>query len=152
MTASVRSMRIADIPEVVRIDQMSFSLPWPEHSYQYEVRHNKAARCFVAEASDKRVVAMIVSWIIVDELHIATLATHEEHRREGIGSRLLVEALRDASTLGAKRVLLEVREGNGAAMAMYQKFGFQATGRRPNYYRDNGEDAILMTLESLEAA
>jgi ribosomal-protein-alanine N-acetyltransferase len=150
MTVSVRSMTLDDMPEVVRIDQMSFSLPWPENSYRYEVRDNKAARCFVAEASDKQVVAMIVSWMIVDELHIATLATDGEHRREGIGSRLLVEALRDARALGAKRVFLEVRESNFAAKAMYQKFGFETTSRRPNYYRDNGEDAILMTLASLE--
>jgi ribosomal-protein-alanine N-acetyltransferase len=145
-------MRLDDIPEVVRIDQMSFSLPWPEQSYRYEVRENKAARCFVAEATDQRIVAMIVSWMIVDELHVATLATHEEHRREHIASLLLAEALRDARGLGAKRVFLEVRESNAAALEMYQKFGFEAAGRRPNYYRDNGEDAILMTLESLEAA
>jgi ribosomal-protein-alanine N-acetyltransferase len=145
-------MRLDDIPQVIRIDQMSFSLPWPEHSYRYEVRDNKAARCFVAEENDSQVVAMIVSWVIVDELHIATLATQIEHRRKGIGSQLLVEALRDARALGAKRGFLEVRESNIAAKAMYLKYGFQATGLRPKYYRDNGEDAILMTLESLEAA
>ena len=50
-----------------------------------------------------------------------------------------------------RRAFLEVRAGNDAAQAMYKKFGFEVTGIRPKYYRDNDEDAILMTLEPLEA-
>ena len=94
---------------------------------------------------------MIVSWKIVDELHIATLATDQSQRRQGIASILLRHALESARSDGACRAFLEVRESNAPAQAMYEKFGFRATGRRPRYYRDNGEDAILMTLESLEA-
>jgi len=152
MSVTVRKMEPGDIPAVVTIDQTSFSLPWPESSYRYEVHDNKAARCFVAEDNNHKIVAMIVSWMIVDELHIATFATHLNFRRKGIGSRLLREALDDARAAGARRAFLEVREGNLAAQEMYQKFGFKVTGRRPRYYRDNDEDAILMTLEPLEAA
>ena len=145
-------MESVDIPAVVAIDQGAFSLPWPESSYRHEVHDNTAARCFVVEDDDHEVVAMIVSWIIVDELHIATFATHLEHRRKGIGSQLLTVALADARAGGARRAFLEVREGNLAAQEMYRKFGFIVTGRRPKYYRDNGEDAILMTLSPLEPA
>jgi [ribosomal protein S18]-alanine N-acetyltransferase len=95
------------------------------------------------------VSAMIVSWLIIDELHIATFAAHRDFRRQGIGSRLLVAALADGRRLGAKRAILEVRETNLEAQAMYRKFGFEVTGRRPGYYRDNGETALLMTLEQL---
>jgi len=95
---------------------------------------------------------MIVSWMILDELHIATFATHGEHRRRGIGRLLLKSALDEARVDGARRAFLEVRESNSAAQAMYEGFGFKITGRRPRYYRDNDEDAILMTLEPLEAA
>jgi ribosomal-protein-alanine N-acetyltransferase len=153
MTITVRKMQPGDIPAVVQIDRTAFSLPWPESSYRYEVQSNRAARCFVAEnESDHEIVAMIVSWMIVDELHIATIATHIDHRRMGIGSKLLEEALHDACSLGARRAFLEVRESNAAAQEMYQKFGFKVTGRRPGYYRDNNEDAMLMTLEPLEAS
>ena len=152
MTVRIRRMEPSDIPAVVKIDQTSFSLPWPENSYRYEVQDNKAARCFVAEEGEREIVAMIVSWMIVDELHIATFATGPDHRRKGIGSRLLGEALEDARKAGARRAFLEVRESNLAAQEMYGKFGFIVTGRRPKYYRDNGEDAILMALEPLEAA
>lgn len=151
MNVIIRKMTIQDVPVVAQIDRMSFSLPWPEHSFHYEVSDNRVARCFVAETEDKRLTAMIVSWIVVDELHIATIATHPDFRRQGIGERILTAALKDASAAGVRRAFLEVRASNEAAQAMYRKFGFEITGRRVKYYKDNGEDAILMTLEPLEA-
>jgi ribosomal-protein-alanine N-acetyltransferase len=150
MTITIRKMTISDVPAVVEIDQMSFSLPWPANSFRYEVSDNRAARCLVAETEDNRIAAMIVSWILVDEMHIATFATHRDFRRHGIGSALLNAALNEARLAGAQRAFLEVRTGNGLAQEMYKKFGFEVTGQRKAYYRDNGEDAILMTLEQME--
>ena len=150
MKTTIRNMTLEDVPGVAQIDRMSFSLPWPEPSFHYEVADNRNARCFVAETEDKRLAAMIVSWIIIDELHIATIATHPEFRRQGIGARILSAALEEGSEAGVKRAFLEVRTSNEAAQSMYRKFGFEATGRRLRYYKDNGEDAILMTLESLD--
>ena len=150
MKVVIRKMMMQDVPAVSLIDRMSFSLPWPEHSFQYEVSENRVARCFVAETEDKRIAAMIVSWIIVDEMHIATIATHPDFRQQGIGARILREALLDGRDVGAHLAFLEVRAGNAVAQYMYRKFGFTVTGKRPRYYRDNGEDAILMTLEPLE--
>ena len=150
MTVVIRRMTSADVPAVSQIDHMSFSLPWPEHSFQYEVAENRVSRCWVAEAEDKRIAAMIVSWLIVDEMHIATIATHPDFRRQGIGRTILRQALLDAKQSGARLAFLEVRATNTAAQTMYTKFGFRVTGKRPRYYRDNGEDAVLMTLEPLE--
>ncbi len=150
MKVTIRNMTVQDVPGVAQIDQLSFTLPWPEHSFHYEVADNRVARCFVAETDDKRLAAMIVSWMIVDELHIATIATHPDFRRQGIGTEILTVALKDASAAGVRRAFLEVRASNEAAQTMYRKFGFDVTGRRPKYYKDNGEDAILMTLEPLE--
>lgn len=150
MNLTIRKMTAADVPAVSRIDRLSFSLPWPEHSFQYEVSENRVSRCFVAETENRQIAAMIVSWIIVDEMHIATIATHPDYRRKGVGERLLREAIADGIKAGARMAFLEVRESNEAAQTMYRKLGFASTGRRPRYYRDNGEDAILMTLEPLE--
>jgi [ribosomal protein S18]-alanine N-acetyltransferase len=151
MNVIIRKMTVQDVPAVAQIDQLSFSLPWPEHSFHYEVSDNRVARCFVAEAEDKRLAAMIVSWIVIDELHIATIATHPEFRRQGIGTLILKYALKDAAASEVRRAFLEVRASNEAALDMYRKFGFEISGRRTKYYKDNGEDAILMTLETLEA-
>jgi len=148
MKLTIRKMTVEDVPAVVDLDQKSFSLPWPERSFRFELTDNPASRCWVAEL-DGTVVGMIVVWLIVDEAHVATLATHPDFRRQGIGRRLLAQALRHLIEEGAQSSFLEVRESNIAAQEMYHKFGYEATGRRRRYYRDNDEDAILMNLESL---
>jgi ribosomal-protein-alanine N-acetyltransferase len=151
MSLVVRKMTVEDVPAAHAIDVSSFTLPWPERSFRFEVTDNPAARCWVAEM-DGQVVGMLVLWMIVDEAHIASLATHTEFRRRGIAKQLLVEALDNAYSEGARTAFLEVRASNEAARRMYQKFGFEEVGRRERYYKDNNEDAILMTLKRLPLA
>lgn len=139
---------MADLEQVVAIDQVSFSLPWPARSFQYELTDNFTSRCWIAEMNG-RVAAMIVGWLIVDELHVATIATHPEYRGRGIGKKLLVHALCVARDEGAIRSFLEVRETNAVAIKMYRDLGFVEDGRRKEYYKDNNEDAILMSLNDL---
>jgi ribosomal-protein-alanine N-acetyltransferase len=148
MNLLIRKMMLEDIPAVVELDRISFSLPWPERSFRFEIADNPAARCWVVEV-DGRVVGMLVGWMLVDEIHIATIATHPDFRRQGIGRKLLSHALRRAMEEGAQSSFLEVRESNLAAQEMYRQFGYEPTGRRKRYYKDNDEDAILMNLESL---
>lgn len=148
MSLIVRRMTVEDVPAAHELDQLSFTLPWPERSLRFEVSDNPAARCWVAEL-DERLVGILVLWMIIDEAHIATLATHPEFKRQGIAKQLLVTALEHAYQEGALSALLEVRAGNKAAQAMYLKFGFEVVGRRERYYKDNNEDAILMTLKRL---
>jgi len=148
MSLTIRRMTVEDVPAAHEIDVSSFTLPWPERSLRFEVTDNPAARCWAAEL-DGRLVGMLVLWMIVDEAHIATVATHPGYRRQGIASQLLVEALKSAHTEGARSALLEVRAGNQAAQEMYRKFGFEVVGRRKRYYKDNYEDAVLMALPRL---
>jgi ribosomal-protein-alanine N-acetyltransferase len=149
MIPLIRRMTVEDVPAIHTIDVLSFSLPWPERSLHFEVTDNPAARAWVVELGGQ-VVGMMVLWQIIDEAHIATLAIHPDYRERGLAKQLLVHALRAAYLEGGRTALLEVREGNQAAQAMYQKFGFEVVGRRKRYYKDNGEDAILMKLRELE--
>ena len=151
MSLVVRRMTVEDVPAAHEIDILSFTLPWPERSLRFEVTDNLAARCWVAQI-DRRMAGMLVLWMIIDEAHIATVATHPDFRRQGIARALLVEALNAAYAEGAKSALLEVRAGNEAALKIYGMFGFEAVGRRERYYKDNFEDAILMTLNPLPVA
>lgn len=148
MNLFIRKMILADLEQVVAIDQVSFSLPWPARSFQFELTDNVASRSWVAEL-DGRIVGMIVLWLIVDEAHIATIATHPDFRQQGIGKKLLIHALGTMKAEGAQRAFLEVRAANTLAQEMYRKFGFVVDGRRPRYYKDNNEDAILMSLNKL---
>lgn len=148
MNLLIRKMTLEDIPAVIQLDHVSFSLPWPERSFRFEVTDNPASRCWVAEI-DRRIAGMVVAWLFVNEVHIATIATHPDFRRLGIGSRLLSHTLLQALEEGARSSFLEVRESNLAAQELYRKFGYEEAGRRRRYYRDNDEDAILMSLEPL---
>ncbi len=143
---------MADIETVIEIDRLSFSLPWSTRAYRLELTENPAAHLYVAvikKHTNEYILGYIGFWYIVDEAHISTLAVHPSERRTGIGEGLLTHAMEDAESIGAEVVTLEVRSSNQPAILLYQKFGFEVVGRRPRYYQDNGEDAILMTLSDL---
>jgi ribosomal-protein-alanine N-acetyltransferase len=149
MSFEIRRMKLEDVKAVAELDRLAFSLPWPERSFHFEVTSNPASRCWVAE-SRGQIVGVIVAWLLVDEVHIATIATHPDFRRQGIAQALLTHVLKTGAEEGAVSSFLEVRASNFAAQAMYRKFGYEASGRRLRYYKDNDEDAILMTLENLK--
>jgi ribosomal-protein-alanine N-acetyltransferase len=152
----IRSMCLDDLEQVQAIDQLSFSLPWPASAFRYELLENPRSLLWVAEVNgqgeQRIIVGAIVVWLILDEAHIATLAVHPDYRGRGIGQSLLVTALQGSALGGAQMATLEVRANNSAAQALYQHFGFDVVGRRLQYYRDNNEDAILMTLNQLDEA
>ncbi len=149
-----RPMTLDDVEEVHQLDLLSFSLPWPERSYRYEVTQNPNAVTLVAEANGAEgrpvIAGMVVTWLIVDEVHIGTIAVHPDFRRQGIGRQLVVRILLACIPMGAKTAFLEVRRGNLAAQALYQQLGFTVVGERRRYYHDNNEDALLMTLNHID--
>lgn len=149
-----RPMRKDDIDSVMDIDRLSFSLPWPKSAYLHDLNNNSKALLRIAEDITKidqpRIVGMIDVWFIIDEAHIATLAVHPDYRGCGIATRLIDLALVEALQFGATSAMLEVRASNHAAQALYKQFGFKTVYRRPRYYIDNKEDALLMNLENLD--
>lgn len=148
----IREMTLDDLPVVLQIDRLSFPLPWPERSYRFELTRNPAAHLLVAELDVVRppfLIGFAGCWLIADEIHISTLAVHPDHRRQGIGEKLLMAVLKWALGMGAEIATLEVRVSNHAAVNMYLKNSFVIEGRKTNYYHDNNEDALLMTLTDL---
>lgn len=150
MTIHIRPMTADDLETVIDIDQRAFSLPWPPRAFSEELRR-ETSLCLVATNSTNTIVGFLVAWVIIDELHIATIATDPAHQRQGIARQLLQHALADAIQRGLLSALLEVRETNTAAITLYRRFGFAEVGRRPHYYRDTGEAAILMTAQPIRA-
>lgn len=149
----IRVMSLADIEMVQKIDKLSFTLPWPESAFRYELLENPRSMVWVAEIKDWQgksiIVGVVVVWLILDEAHIATLAVHPDYRRQGLARNLLMVALQEANDLGATSATLEVRETNVSAQSLYTQLGFDVVGRRRNYYKDTHEDAVLMTLHNI---
>ena len=154
-TTVIRRVEAEDLESIRKIDQLSFSQPWPPQSFGYEFRNNPHARMWVVEAQytpENRVIcAMTVVWLVIDEAHIGTIAVHPDFRRLGIATKLLKVVLRNLQESGASRVFLEVRRSNLGAQSLYEKFGFTIDGIRNGYYQDNGEDAFLLSLDDLQS-
>ncbi|MFQ5626775.1 MAG: ribosomal protein S18-alanine N-acetyltransferase, partial [Methyloligellaceae bacterium] len=152
----------ADIKQVAAIDRLSFPTPWPENAFDHELLRNERSHFLVARiitgnapwyarwrAGARRIIGYVGYWLVLDEAHISTIAVRPEYRRRGIGAALLMAILRDAVRRGAAEATLEVREGNREAQSLYQKYGFELVGHRKGYYRDSGEDALLMTANPI---
>jgi ribosomal-protein-alanine N-acetyltransferase len=82
---------------------------------------------------------------MANEAHLTTLAVREHCRRQGIGEQLLISIIDLAIEMNASFITLEVRASNTTAQYLYRKYGFTQTGMHGGYYRDNNEDAILMS-------
>ena len=145
----IEEMRVDDLPAVQAIERASFTTPWPPHAYRNEIESNRMATYLVARA-DGDLVGYAGVWMLVDEAHITTFAIHPRWRRRRIGERLLLALLDLAAERHAREATLEVRLSNLAARRLYEKYGFRPVGLRPNYYSDDGEDALIMTTEPLD--
>ena len=136
-------MRVRDIPDIMRIERLSFTTPWTRGAFLSELLENDRAYYIVAKVNAKA-VAYIGVWLISGEGHITNVAVHPDYRRQGIGRRLMLAAEELVLARGGDRVTLEVRKSNEWAQHLYRKLGFEEQGIRRGYYRDNNEDAIIM--------
>ncbi|MGA2481863.1 MAG: ribosomal protein S18-alanine N-acetyltransferase [Candidatus Acidiferrales bacterium] len=130
------------VRDVWRINQLApEAAPWSLGAYENLLA--TAAKGWVALA-DSSVVGFAVTRLAADEMEILNFAVLPEHRRQGFGKRLLETAVRENRREGAARAYLEVRASNSAAIAFYKANGFKLFGRRPSYYADPVEDAVVM--------
>ncbi len=138
----IRKMTGRDLDEIMQIELESFSLPWSRQSYENELS-NQYATYMVADCEGD-VAAYGGIWIVADEAHITNVAVAPQHRRQGMGTRVLLALVDVARQKRASRIFLEVRVSNDAARSLYRGQGFKAVGMRPRYYSDNDEDAVVM--------
>lgn len=148
---SLAAMTEHDLLEVVEIEEICSLSPWGWEAYHREINSGAGIIMLVAgietnQAEGNRIAGFLVSRVVADELHVNNVAVRPEYQRRGIGARLLIESFARAVKHGAHNAFLEVRASNYAAQALYQRCGFEAVGRRMDYYRNPREDALLMTL------
>ena len=142
-------MKKEDLPEILAIERLSFPTPWTEGMFLDELR-TEHAQCLVVkiETDGKAmIVAYIIFWLVADEVHLHNLAVRSEFRRQGLAHNLMNLMKGIAAQAGIKRQTLEVRETNLGAINLYRKCGFVVKGKRPQYYTDTREDALVMWAE-----
>lgn len=145
-------MRVEDVDRVLAIERLSFPLPWSRESFIREICEIDNSRLLVVmedEEAGADLMGYACWWEVVDECHITNFAVAPAHRRKGVADVLLGRILEDAKGRGLLRATLEVRLGNAAAIALYEKWGFTAAAMRPRYYPDNSEDALVMWKERI---
>ena len=130
-------MQVTDIPQVSHLERRCYALPWNASAYATEIG-NSIAYYTVAKDSDGLVVGFAGMWVIMDEIHITTLAVDPDVRGKSVGERLLLDMLEAGMERGAHRATLEVRKHNLAAHNLYLKYGFEDVAIRKKYYSDNG--------------
>lgn len=143
---SVEPMALSDLDSVLSIERASFPTPWSRGAFVYELKQNRAARCWVARIAGE-LVGYLCLWEVGSELHITNLAVHPAWRRRGVARTLLGEIIADARQRQLTLAFLEVRPTNWEAQALYERFGFQVIGQRKGYYADTGEDALIMEAD-----
>lgn len=129
-----------DAKELSELDKICFAVPWSEKSFREEAENN-IARYFVAK-EDGKIIGYGGFWCTVDEGQITNIAVLPQYRKRGIASRLLESIIAEAKEF--ERLVLEVRESNSAAIALYEKFEFKKVGMRKNFYHSPTENAIIM--------
>lgn len=147
---SIEPMIDADIKEVLRIEQQSFSTTWPSNAFFQELHDNKLAHYYVGRAGN-RVVAYGGIWVILEDSHVTTIAVSPEFRGRKFGEKMLLHLLDQAIERGASWMTLEVRESNNVAQGLYRKYGFTTVSTRKAYYSDNNENALVMWAGNLKS-
>ena len=133
------------IAGVCEVENKSFAVPWTERMFYDELK-NPLARYVVLldKQNPGNVIAYVGYWKFIDEGHNTNVAVHPEWRGKKAATYLMRQMMQLAASEGMKDMTLEVRRSNLAAQGLYTKLGFAVEGVRPNYYEDNGEDALIM--------
>jgi ribosomal-protein-alanine N-acetyltransferase len=147
MSVVLRVATLEDLPQLCEVETSCFGPPRDPESMRTELARSWST-VHVAERAG-RVVAYLTAWQVADEVEVIQVATHPTARREGIGRALMRRVIDLARARGDSRVLLEVRPGNTAAVALYRALGFHELMRREAYYED-GEDALVLALPLID--
>ena len=141
---SVRPASVEDLPAILEIERKAYPLPWTEKQFKEEFeRPYSRFLVLTDDETDSQIAGYTVCWQMFDETHILNVTTNPEWRGLGIGTYFVRHIMGEAAKKDHKRVFLEVRKNNKAAVELYQKLGFFIDHIKPEFYSDK-EDAYFM--------
>jgi ribosomal-protein-alanine N-acetyltransferase len=138
---TIRTLGYSDLPQVIAIERRAFTTPWSLAMFVLELS-KPSGLCLAAVSEDDRLLGYLICARYDTVWHLMNIAVDPAQRRRGIAWALLAKMIERAGEDG--EYTLEVRTSNAPAIALYERFGFRSAGTRPRYYRDNGEDAVIM--------
>ena len=138
-------MKAVHVPQVAALEKLCFADPWSENSVASELNNDLAL--WLVAMNDDTVVGYIGSQTVAGETDVMNIAVHPDGRRRGIAQSLIECLVVELKNRGSEALMLEVRASNEPAIALYEKLEFRQVGRRPNYYRNPKEDALILRKE-----
>jgi ribosomal-protein-alanine N-acetyltransferase len=138
---TIRPLGYSDLPQVIAIERRSFTTPWSLAMFVLELS-KPTGICLAATGPDGKLMGYLILSRYDTVWHLMNVAVNPNLRRRGIAGRLLAQMIEQGGP--DEQYTLEVRTSNAGAIALYEQFGFLAAGTRPRYYRDTGEDAVIM--------
>ncbi len=140
MEVIISPLKTKHLDLCIELDQKTFKGLWTRSQWEKEIKDPK--RICLGAFESKELLALCSGWFILKELHITVLVVNPLHFRKGLGTLILSSIIHKAKSQGINKIILEVKETNEAAKALYEKLGFKKTGHRSQLYRD-GSNALI---------
>ncbi|HIS76078.1 MAG TPA: ribosomal protein S18-alanine N-acetyltransferase [Candidatus Merdivicinus excrementipullorum] len=140
---TIRFFTEEDVPAAAELEQLCFPDPWSQKGLRDTMREEGS--CFLAAADKNGALCgyLNATWVL-DECNLNRICVHPDFRKQGIGSHLLTKLQDFCKTHEISHIFLEVRESNASARNLYRGHGFRELGKRPRFYENPEEDAVLM--------
>ena len=129
---------------VALLEKECFADPWSESALQLLCKPHALGLILPPAENEACAKAYAGMTYALDEASVTNVAVRPDCRRQGLARCLMLELMHRASQQGAERMYLEVRASNDPAIALYRSLGFETCGRRPHFYQNPTEDALLM--------
>ncbi len=147
MNLTIIQLGIMHLNDCLDLDQKSLEGLWSKSLWERELTDPKRICLGIKELETKKLLGLCSSWLVLDELHITSIAVDPIHQRKGLGKILISDLIKRSKSLQIKRLFLEVKENNKPAKAFYNSMGFKRVGNRSNFYKD-GSDALILIKET----
>jgi len=146
MNLKIIQLGILHLNSCIELDQNAFKGLWTKSQWEKELTDSKRICIGVMDIDNKYLLGLCSAWLVIDELHITSIAVHPIHQRKGLGKFLMSDLIKRSNSLQTNQINLEVKDTNKPAKAFYKSMGFKIVGNRSNFYKD-GSDAILFTKQ-----
>ena len=133
------------VAQIAELEKICFSDPWSEASIASEL--SNPLSCWLVALEGERLAGYIGSQTVMGETDMMNVAVAPDYRRQGVGEKLILTLVDILKAQGSHWLMLEVRQSNAPARALYEKLGFAEVGRRKNYYSKPREDALILRKE-----